>query len=190
MCTRQATGGKRRTERRAGYPMVGLDLTLCEPARGLSRRPTDSTSGLLYSKKLTASGSLSPHGNDIAGGDFLKATFVTLATALLAAAVGAGTYAFYESLTAQTHASVPASMADEHTSEILSQFSQFPSFTTHPGKEDADGSPTSNARLCVNSDTQCFALSTKKLDSQTTYFFGLDPKVKRVALNPTSTVTY
>jgi hypothetical protein len=60
----------------------------------------------------------------------------------------------------------------------------------HAGKTDSDGVPTSNARICVKAETQCFALSTDSDGSRLSYFFGLDPKSERVAIDSGGSVIF
>jgi len=97
---------------------------------------------------------------------------------------------FSETTTAKTGHRISAPIIDGQISKPFLPVGQFPSFTVRPGKKDADGLPTSNAGLCVNGGTQCFALPTKQPDTQTKYFFGLEPKAERVTIDPADSVIF
>jgi hypothetical protein len=120
----------------------------------------------------------------------LKQTAIIFAVALFAAILGAAGYAHYQSLTAQNMAVSPAQIIDGRISQSTGQIIQFPPFTIHPGKADADGVPTTNARLCVKTETQCFALHTRGTDPQTAYVFGLSPEAKQVFLDSGGSVIF
>jgi hypothetical protein len=97
--------------------------------------------------------------------------------------LGAAGYAYYQSSFIPKDDSGPARIIDGRTIQPNTQVSQFPAFTMHAGKTDSDGLPTSNARICVKAESQCFALSTDSDGSRLSYFFGLDPKSERVAID-------
>jgi hypothetical protein len=120
----------------------------------------------------------------------LKQAAIMFAVALFATILGATGYAYYQSLTSQNTSTSPAQIIDGRMSQSTDQIIQFPPFTIHPGKTDADGLPTSNARLCVKAKTQCFALPTRATDSQTTYVFGLSPEAKQVFLGSGGSVIF
>jgi hypothetical protein len=119
----------------------------------------------------------------------LKQLAIVFAVALFAAALGAGGYAYYQSSVEQRTSLVPAPIIDGRPAQSTVKPSQFPPFTIQHGKLDADGLPTSNARLCVKAEFQCFTLATKT-DSQIQYYFGLDPKAQRVALEAGGSVIF
>jgi len=106
----------------------------------------------------------------------------TFAIALLAAVVGAGSYAYF------TPTRSPQIATGSNTSGLTAERAAhsvipFPPFTIHQGKIDSDGEPTTNARLCVKGTKLCFTFPSKKEDAQVEFTFGLAPKAERISVS-------
>jgi len=108
--------------------------------------------------------------------------------ALLATALGAGGYAFYQSSSAPKNP--PAQIVDGRKPEQVTQSTLFPPFTIHAGNLDSDGLPTSDARLCVEGETLCYSLAANRSRSQNGPFFGLAPKAERVTIQSGDSVVF
>jgi hypothetical protein len=112
----------------------------------------------------------------------LKQPVLILIVALVGAVLGAGGYAyFYTSVPSPP--STPAQITEGRKLQSANQVGQFPSFTIHPGQMDSDGLPTSNARLCIQSEAQCFTFDKGSS-------FGLAPKAERVKLASGGSVVF
>lgn len=98
------------------------------------------------------------------------------------AALGTAGYALFSSAPNTQYAAAPIVNAYRNAPSAMppTPIAEFPPFTMHPGTQDADGEPTSHARLCLIQSTQCFTLSANKEESKLQFFFGLDPKAERL----------